>query len=488
MLTILTARGVVQDGSLPVNVVPSVQVQNLAIGVDAQLNVNVVGSNNLPKDLTGAECVLALKKFEDDLEPLIQRLGVVTNALGGLVAFTLSENDTIRIGSGAYIYDITIIFPDSGRVQVVPTSTFVVADSPSDPTLRPTIPVPSQQGQAGKFLGTDGTNFSWQNTPGLPTGFNPRGAWTGNVAYTTNDVLTSAGGVYRCKSPVTSNTPPASDPTHWELWAASGVDPNTLLGSAVLPGSNAWVEISRYRPGVNKIGYFEVFAKGQTSLKTRLRVFDQMCFRTDADGNVYLQANLPAPVGGAIPTYAGALLPPAATGVAASEPPASGAVDVNWTNPVGNEVDGHFVEVSADGGATWDRILYSFVGAGATTVSIPVAGGSFVPPNTSLKFRVVGYNDFGESRSTIVDQDTDGSTSQVNNDGQPGTPDYPVSQTQYDDRVGYWMHFNGAQGIAGNLQLVIGPDGADIVVKARTQNGASGGISTRVTLSNGVAS
>lgn len=229
-LTTLTARGVLENGSLPVNFVPSSQTQHLAVGTDGRLVCNVVGSNGVAIDLTDCACVMSVKQSEDDLEPLIARLGTVTSAAGGIVEFTFSANDTIPLGAGSFVYDVVVTFPNNTTAQVVPTSPFILDSNPSAGAIEPTIQIPSQQGNSGKFLGTNGSAFQWQN---VTTNLHWTGPWLSTTAYTVSDLASYGGGTYICIANVTDVTPPPADTAHWQLVVGAPLQGYSLQNALV---------------------------------------------------------------------------------------------------------------------------------------------------------------------------------------------------------------------------------------------------------------
>jgi hypothetical protein len=65
---------------------------------------------------------------------------------------------------------------------------------------------------------------SWQDMSVGPAGrgFFPRGAWASGTTYAVDDIVTDDGETFRRKVAGAGTTPPASDTTNWEKWAAKG--------------------------------------------------------------------------------------------------------------------------------------------------------------------------------------------------------------------------------------------------------------------------
>lgn len=182
-ITLRTVRGVVVDGSTPINFAPTVQILHLARGTDGIVRATIVDSVGLPVDLTNCAVTLSIKQYPDDPSPLIARLGdVLAPYAAGVVEFAIGANDTITIGEGTFVYDVVVVFGDATRAQVVPISNFVVDASANSSTLLPTIPIPALEN--GKVLGNDGTNLEWVDA-GAGGGLQPGGI----VASDTNKVI-----------------------------------------------------------------------------------------------------------------------------------------------------------------------------------------------------------------------------------------------------------------------------------------------------------
>lgn len=499
-ITTLTARGVVENGSLPINYVPSVQDQHLAVGTDGRVVCNVVGSNGVAIDLTGCACILSIKQSPSDAVPLIARLGVVTNAAGGIVEFAFSANDTIPLGAGNFIYDVNVTFGDSTTAQVVPTSAFILDVNPGVGSITPTIQLPTIQGQTGKFLSNNGTNLQWANTNGT---FNPTPDWTSGTDYAVNDVTPYGGSVYRCKVPIPdSTTPPPMDPTHWQLWAgAAGIIVST---GGALASDGEWVELARYTPGVNRQGFCAVSAKGNSSAPSRIAVWDQLSYRTNGDGAVFLQSPRMAGIGGPRPDYAGPGIPSAPTNVVVTQP-TPGTIRVTWDAGSGCKDGGTLLEFWNSGFVAFSPTGY-VLGAGVHTLDVKASEGGFITSGETYTVRAMNFNDFGEAPSAFHTITPSANT--PDDGGGPNgwnVPLFPVANAQYDDvplsdLVFPWNHvfympgaIDTPPGDGGNIQIQVipaiplagGSVKTDVLFRARTQGSKTGGVSLRADLTNG---
>lgn len=217
----LQIRGVLVVEALdPPQYAPTVQPITVAQGTDLDVRISVIDSYGAAVDLTNCSVVLGIRP-SIDVDPVIQRLAVVTDAAAGLCVCSFAASETGALDVATYVYDVWLTQGNGLRSQLVPSSNWIVTAAVVDPGTSPTIPMPSILGKAGQFLSNDGTNLLWQVVIYL----RPRGAWSSSGVYALNDIVQDVGATYRCKLAVgPSATHPAGDGTHFELWAAKGAD------------------------------------------------------------------------------------------------------------------------------------------------------------------------------------------------------------------------------------------------------------------------
>ncbi len=97
-------------------------------GEDGSIVVSVVDQAGDPVNLTGASLALGVRTFPFDADPIFVRAGSVTDAAGGVAAFTLVAADTADLAPGHYRYDVWLVLAGE-RHQIVPASDFQVLEA-----------------------------------------------------------------------------------------------------------------------------------------------------------------------------------------------------------------------------------------------------------------------------------------------------------------------------------------------------------------------
>lgn len=234
---------VVQDFAS--NPVASQITQPISIpaGSTAQLNFVVTNSSGTAVNLTGSVVLLTVKHDPSDATALISHQATITSYTSGVGYFPLVVSDTLGL-RGIYKYDLTVVWPDNSRNQVVPSSTFLVLPSVSAPSIAVTVP-PAQQPLA------------------LGPAFNWRGTYSGATSYSFEDVVGfTVGGatssyIYTGLTPASGFSP--TDTNHWTLLAQgqiplSASGPLVLNTGALSCPSCAVISDSRFPPAPSTLG------------------------------------------------------------------------------------------------------------------------------------------------------------------------------------------------------------------------------------------
>jgi hypothetical protein len=138
-----TLRGVVLDQSGTSAKQQATDVY-IPAGTDAKLYFQIVTQGGTAVDLTGASVLLTVRHDPSDPSPMFSHMATIDTLVNGAGHFELTQADTLGF-RGQYKYDVVVVWPDSTRSQVVPTSNWWVQTSvvnPADPiTVLPNSPL-----------------------------------------------------------------------------------------------------------------------------------------------------------------------------------------------------------------------------------------------------------------------------------------------------------------------------------------------------------